>query len=193
MKQFVGAHMSPASAFAGLKRGMAVHGLSDGSWSLSDGISELLRIVGKSHLVISTWTASNADLEKAAGFLRDDRIATIRLLVDRSFEGRQPKYCAAMRGLFGDEAVRVWSSHAKFVVIHGGRLDLLYLTSANLNANKRLENYSVVAGGSLPLEYLTMVREVFERQKPGEAWGAGARRCRSDTEAVLAKRVPRRG
>ena len=58
---FIGAHTDPASAFSGLRRSAAVHGLSDGSWGLCDGISELLRIVGKSHLVISTWTASNAD------------------------------------------------------------------------------------------------------------------------------------
>ena len=35
-----------------------IHGLSDGSWSLSDGIRELLRIVGPSRTcVVSTWTA----------------------------------------------------------------------------------------------------------------------------------------
>ena len=75
------------------------------------------------------------------------------------------------------------------MVVSGGKWDLLYLTSANLNANKRLENYSIFVGGALPQEYLSMVREVFERQKPGEAWGVGARRCRADTDAVLSARA----
>ena len=109
---WVGSHTDPRSAFDGLAVGAHIHGLSDGTWSLSDGISELLGIVGQSDLVIATWTASNADLTKAAGFLRDGRIQTMRLMVDRSFEGRQPRYCETMRALFGDKAIRVWSSHA---------------------------------------------------------------------------------
>ena len=34
-------------------------------------------------------------------------------MVDRSFQTRQPGYCALARSLFGDDAIRVWSSHKR--------------------------------------------------------------------------------
>ena len=37
------------------------------------------------------WTAANADIERAERLLQDGRIKTLRLLVDRSFESRQPR------------------------------------------------------------------------------------------------------
>ncbi len=186
---WIGAHSSPQSAFDGLRDGATIHGLSNGEWSLSDGLAELLRLVGPSDLTISTWTASSADLSKARGFLENDRISSIRFLVDRSFEARQPVYCRTMRDLFGDEAIRVWSSHAKFSILTNGSYSVLYLTSANLNKNKRLENYTVIAGGELPGQYLEMVKEVFEAQNPGEAFGFGVRRARHDTETTLKRRT----
>ena len=148
-------------------------------------------IVGQSDLVIATWTASNADLTKAAGFLRDGRIQTMRLMVDRSFEGRQPRYCETMRALFGDKAIRVWSSHAKFCIFSGGKFDVLYLTSVNLNANKRLENHTVVAAGEVPAQYLGMVNELFNLQVPGGAFGTGQKTARRDMETIYRARLAR--
>ena len=107
----------PSEAFKGLADGCSIHGLSDGTWSLIDGIEELLARCGPSDVTVSTWTAANADIERAEGLLQDGRIKTLRLLVDRSFESRQPRYCGRARHLFGDQAIRVWNSHAKFVLV----------------------------------------------------------------------------
>ena len=175
----------PVEAFRGLKEGSSIYGLSDGTWSLIDGIEALLDLCGPSDVTIATWTAAHADLERAERLLGDGRIKTLRLLVDRSFEGRQPAYCIRARSLFGDQAIRVWNSHAKFCLLLGGELDVLYLTSANLNANKRLENYSVIAGGALPAEYLAAVEELWKIQKPGEAFDGGSFLGRRHTAAVL--------
>ncbi len=140
----------PAEAFEGLADGCSIHSLSDGTWSLIDGIEELLDRCGPSDVTVSTWTAANADIERAERLLQDGRIRALRLLVDRSFESRQPRYCGRARHLFGDQALRVWNSHAKFVLVLGGKIDVLYTTSANLNQNKRLENFTLFAGGDLP-------------------------------------------
>ena len=160
-------------AFAGLAQGVCVHGFSDGSWSLIDGIRELLRIAGPSKITLSTWTAAAADLREAERLLRASAISDFRLLIDASFASRQPAYCAAARTLFGDDAIRVWKAHSKFCVVEGRALRALYLTSANLNRNKRLESWSVIASSELVADYLALVDRLWALQPPG----AGFRRA----------------
>ena len=160
----------PKRQFAELREGVSVHGMSDGSWSFTDAILALSDRTGPCHLVVSTWTAAAADIRRAHALLDDGKFESVRFLVDRSFLTRQPKYCEQMRATFGDESIRVWSAHAKFALLMGGAFDVLYLTSANLNKNKRLENFSVFCGGDLPSEYLALVEEMWDAQKPGEAF-----------------------
>ena len=187
--QWIGGHGSPRKAFEGLVEGATVHAISDGTWSLTDGLCEILRIVGKCDLAVSTWTAAQADLKRAERLLRSREVKSLRLMVDRSFQTRQPGYCALARKLFGDDAIRVWSSHAKFAIFSGGRFDVLYLTSANMNQNKRLENHTVVAGGVLPEQYLDMVEELFDIQASGAAFGAGQKTARRDMETIYRARA----
>ena len=105
------------------------------------------------------------------------------------FQTRQPGYCALARDLFGDDAIRVWSSHAKFAIFSGGRFDVLYLTSANMNQNKRLENHTVVAGGDLPERYLDMIEELFDIQASGAAFGPGQKTARRDMQTIYGARA----
>ena len=186
---WIGGHDNPQGAFAGVKNGAMIHAISDGTWGLSDGLLAILKAAGPSHLAISTWTAARADLRRSEGLLRSKSLLSLRLMVDRSFETRQPAYCAMARKLFGDDAIRVWSSHAKFSVFTGGAFDVLYLSSANLNRNPRLENHTVICGGSLPGEYLSMVDELFERQGPGAGFGVGSKSARRPAAAIYRKRV----
>ena len=184
--EFVGRNSRNAhAAFGALADGVQRHGITDGRWSLIDGVRALLDQCGPCDAIISTWTAASADLRKAQVLLRDGRLLSLRLLVDRSFETRQPEYCRRARAAFGDDAIRVWSSHAKFTLLLGGRWDILYLTSANLNRNARLENYSIFVGGPFPREYLALVEDLWAMQKPGEAFDGGARVARHHTEAIL--------
>ena len=171
-------------AFAGLEAGTAIHGISDGTWSLIDGIRELLRLAGPSAVTLSTWTAAAADLRDAERLLRARSIVDFRLLVDRSFLTRQPVYCASARKLFGDDAIRVWNSHAKFALFRGAGLDVAYLTSANLNKNKRLESWSVMASADVVSQYVDLVDQLFAIQAPGQGF-AEPTRGRQDTDRVL--------
>ena len=171
MTDFVGRRSAhPQQMFKNLRDGDSLHGLTDGTWSLTAAVYHLAELTGYCDLVISTWTAASADIRKARAMLNTQRYRTIRFLVDRSFLTRQPGYCALLRDRFGDDAIRVWSAHCKFLILHSGDVDVLYLTSANLNANKRLENFSVFVGGTLPAEYLALVDDMFDAQAPSEGF-----------------------
>ena len=171
-------------ALRGIDSNIALHGISDGSWSLVDAIREMCHICGPSDVVLSTWTAANANLLDAERMIKSRIIRNFRLCVDRSFQSRQPKYCAAARSIFGDECIRIWSSHAKFCIVMGDNLRILYLTSANLNRNKRLESFTAIANDELVDQYLTMVDQLFVMQKPGEGFEFPAV-GRQHTERIL--------
>ena len=171
------------SALTGLAPGVCIHGITDGSWSLSDAMREMCRLAGFSDVVISTWTAASADLRSAQKMLRSTAIRSLRLIVDRSFISRQPKYCAAARSYFGDDAIRVWSNHAKFCIVVGDAMRILYLTSANLNRNVRMESFSAICSDELVAEYSRMVDELYSIQRPGEGF-SDSKAGRRDTAKI---------
>jgi len=172
------------SAMSLLKPGAAFHGLSDGTWSFIDALSEILAVAGPSDVLVSTWTAAKADTLRAERLLRSENCRSWRMLVDRSFRTRQPAYCALVRETFGDGAIRVWNCHAKFCMVTGGGVDVLYLTSANLNQNRRIENFSVYAVPEMVAAYRRLVDGMFAAQGPGEGFGDPAS-CRPVTERVF--------
>ena len=165
-----------------------LHGITDGTWYLIDGIWAICEKVGKSHVVISTWTAANADISSAESLLNMDKFLSLRFFVDRSFKTRQPDYYEKLVKTFGQDAVCFWSSHAKFALFTGGDFDVLYLTSANLNKNPRIENFSLITDGDVIKEYAEMVDKAFERLQ-GEPPGM-ARRVQKEVFAGLESKTP---
>lgn len=129
--------------FAGLAHGCEVYVLTHGQFSLIDALAALLETTGPARATISTWSAAHVDLEHAARFLERGDIISVRFLVDRSFATRQPAYCATLRRLYGDDAIRTTRSHAKFATLRNDSWDLAIRTSMNLNENPRLENIEV--------------------------------------------------
>ena len=115
-------------------------------------------------------TAANADILQAERMLTSKMVKSWRMLVDRSFMTRQPKYCTLAREVFGDDSIRVWNCHSKFCIIEGEKMSLIYLTSANLNLNRRIESYSIFADDQIVAEYLNLVNSLYELQKTGEGF-----------------------
>lgn len=138
-----------------------------GQFSLIDALWAVLRQTGPADVSIATWTAAGADTTRAEQFLRDGRIRSIRWLVDRSFETRQPKYCATLRHLFGDEVIRTTRSHAKFATIRNSEWSLAVRSSMNLNHNPRLETFEVSDDPGLADFLDSMFDEIFDGQPPG--------------------------
>lgn len=124
---------------ADLEPGCELVCLTHGQFSIIHALEALLDYAAPARVTISTWSAAHADLEHAERLLVDGRIESIRFLVDRSFATRQPAYCATLRRLYGDDAIRTTRVHAKFATVRGGAWDFAVRTSMNLNENPRLE------------------------------------------------------
>jgi len=121
---------------------MEIFGLSKGQFSIINVIEEVLRQTGEADVIISTWTAANAEIKKAEDFLKNGNIRKINFIVDRSFKTRQPKYHEMLKRKFG-AVVHTTNSHAKFVLIKNDNWNIVIRTSMNLNENKRLENFEI--------------------------------------------------
>jgi len=142
--------------------GRELHGLTNGHWGLYEAIRALVsKSGGVQDLVIATWTAGRAKLEQTARLRPTMGIDRIRLLVDRSFATRQPKYCSLMRYLFGDDCIRFANTHAKFALGRGRAFDWILLTSMNLNSAPRIENYSVYSDPAFIEQYSELVEAMY--------------------------------
>jgi len=156
------------AAIGPLSPGAEVYILTFGQFSLMDAVVEILRQTGPADVVISTWTAANADLARTAESVRNADIRTLRWIVDRSFLTRQPAYCAAMREMFGDESIRTTRSHAKFVTIQNDDWQIAIRTSMNLNENPRLENIEISDDAALCGFMRAVADELFEEAPAGD-------------------------
>jgi hypothetical protein len=134
---------SAAPAAAALVSGGRVSGLTMGQFSLLDLIRALLIKTGPADVTISTWTAGIRDAETAAWLLTEERIRSLRFVVDRSFPTRQPRYARRMLELFGPSAIVCTRTHAKFATIVNDDWKLAIRSSMNLNENTRIEQYDV--------------------------------------------------
>ena len=182
---FIGRNVIPAQLTEGLAPGTVRHGLSDGRWSLMDLLARMTPIVGpQSTLVLAIWTASGADASQLHRLLDNGRLANIRMMVDRSFASRQPKACETLVAKWGYESLRIWSSHAKFAVFSGGDLECLLMFSANLNRNRRIENFTIWCDAEMVRQYRAMVEELWARQ-PAESAFRDPPRGRHDTRDIL--------
>lgn len=141
---------------------------SKGQFSLIDLILACLDQTGPAHVTVSTWTAAQREIDTAARLLREEKLSSMRWLVDFSFCRRQPKFAAQLRERFGDDCIRSSKNHAKFVLIRNDSWSLVIRTSMNLNKNPRFEYCEI--GNSAPLMefFEAVVAEVFEGQAPGD-------------------------
>ena len=122
--------------------GMEIFGLTKGQYSIINVIETVLEQTGAADVLISTWTAANAEIKKAEKFLANKMINKLHFIVDRSFKTRQKKYYEQLISAFGD-VVSETDTHAKFILISNDEWKIVIRTSMNLNENKRLENFEI--------------------------------------------------
>lgn len=132
-----------SEAIGELGPGVEVFGVNKGQFSLIDILEHCLFYAGKSHVLIATWTAAAADLSFAHKLLADDRLKSLRFILDFSFPSRQPEYFCALVEKFGPHSVRLTKTHAKFATIRGDDLNFCVRSSMNLNENRRLESFEI--------------------------------------------------
>lgn len=141
--------------------------LTYGQFSLIDAIVAILRQTGPADLVLSSWTAGLGSLTTCARLLEAGELLSVRLIVDRSFENRQPEYNVQMRKLFGAAAIRTWTGHAKFAVIRSKTRAIAIRTSMNLNTNPRLETLEISDDPALA-DFLERVVDLQFQEQPPE-------------------------
>lgn len=155
-------------AIGEIRHGQDVFILTFGQFSLIDVLVHILDQIGPASVDISTWTAAHADVQRAADLMSAAAITKLRFVVDRSFETRQPEYCAHMRQLFGQDCIRATRTHAKFIVIRNARANVVVRTSMNLNENPRLENVEISESVEFAEWFTGIVDGIFKDVKPGK-------------------------
>ena len=135
---------SAADAIAALERdGFELVGLTRGQFSLTDLLTAVLAKTGPAALSISTWTAASASVQTMLELLQTGQITSCRWLVDTTFVRRVPQLVAQIRKEFGDDAIRVTRTHAKFCTVTNDEWKVAIRSSMNLNQNPRLESYEL--------------------------------------------------
>ena len=155
-------------AIGEIRHGQDVFILTFGQFSLIDVLVHILDQIGPASVDISTWTAAHADVQRAADLMSAAAITKLRFVVDRSFETRQPEYCAHMRQLFGQDCIRATRTHAKFIVIRNARANVVVRTSMNLNENPRLENVEISESVEFAEWFTGIVDGIFKDVKPAK-------------------------
>jgi hypothetical protein len=142
--------------------GMSLYGFTKGHWSLVDLLGAILDQTGPADLTISTWTAHHNDLTRVVEFFRSDVIRSLRFLTDVSFVRRRPAWAELLRERFGDQAIRLSSVHAKFVLIRNEKWALVCRTSMNLNNNPRFEDFMLEDSPSLAAFLQGLMDEIWK-------------------------------
>lgn len=142
--------------------------LTFGQFSLIDALVVILDQTGPADVAISTWTAADADLQRSAELIESCQITKFRMIVDRSFETRQPGYSHHLRTLFGPDCIRAIRTHAKFMLVRSASHDVVVRTSMNLNENPRLENIEISESREFAEHFQQIVDELFDEVEAGE-------------------------
>ena len=159
---------SARESIGDLAKGSDTFILTYGQFSLIDALIAVLRQTGPADVSISTWTAAHAHLERAAELMQTDLIRSFKMIVDRSFEGRQPEYARHMRKLFGPQCIRAIRTHAKFILIRNEQWNVVIRTSMNLNHNARLENIEISEDRGFAEFFQSVVDDVFREVGEGQ-------------------------
>lgn len=163
-----------SDALGKITKGCEIYCLTMGKFSLIDVIEHVLDATGPADVVVSTWTAANADIGFARRLFDDGRITSLRFLVDYSFLVRQPAYAAGLRQAFGDDAIRVTKNHAKFVTVRNKTWNVALRTSMNLNECRRLENVEISEDARLCEFLAEVVETIFSAQSGTETFERSA-------------------
>jgi hypothetical protein len=150
-----------AEAIGELQNKQDIYILTFGQFSLIDALIHVLEQTGPANVDLSTWTAADAHLEKTKSLMESAAIERFRMVVDRSFETRQPEYVFHMRKLFGSDCIRAVRTHAKFFIVSNDQWKVVARTSMNLNENPRLENIEISTDAALADFMTRVVDEIF--------------------------------
>lgn len=120
-----------------------VTGFTMGQFSLIDILKAVIEQIGIVSVTMSTWTVARADCSELLAMLRNGSFKRFRLLIDSTFQKRQPSITAEIRRQFGAESIVITRNHAKLLLIKNDIYSIYGETSMNLNFNPRMETISL--------------------------------------------------
>ncbi|NLX25549.1 MAG: hypothetical protein GXY61_06260 [Lentisphaerae bacterium] len=150
--------------------GCEIYGFTKGQFSLIDILEHCLDQIGPSDITVSTWSAASGDIRAAFRLMQENRIKSMRFIIDSSFKGRKPEFCKELLQKFGADCIRVSSVHAKFMTMKNDRYNLVIRTSMNLNNNPRFENFEISDDPELMSFMTEIVDEIWKTQKAHEGF-----------------------
>lgn len=163
-------YKTAADMIGPIMKGVDVFGLTAGQFSFIDILVHVLQQIGPAHLVISTWTAAGASIRKAEHLAKRRDILSMRWIVDRSFQTRQPKLCQLLQDIWGADAVRTGRMHAKFMAAWNAEYHVVVRTSMNLNQNPRIEDFTITEDERLCNFVRGLVDNMFGSVTPEECF-----------------------
>jgi hypothetical protein len=150
-----------------LEPGSEIFGMTKGQINSVELISEIQNQIGPCHCALSTWTSSYDSMDQLANLLDGGKLLSCRWLIDPSFKSRHLNGMATLVHRFGMDAIRVIRLHAKFTLLWNEDWKIVYRTSANLNANARMENFEISDDPALFAYMLAFFDEIFSIQTVG--------------------------
>jgi hypothetical protein len=145
--------------------GRETYGLTRGQFSFVDMIEAILARTGPAAVELSTWTAAGTNITTAMHLIAAGRITRARWLVDHTFVRRCPQLAARIREAFGEEAIRVTKTHAKFAIVHNDTWKVVCRTSMNLNENPRLEDFTLAHDPELAGFLIGAMDDLWAKQR----------------------------
>ncbi len=147
-----------------------IYGFTKGQFSMIDIIEHCLNQAGPADITISTWSAAAGDIRAAHRLMQEDRITSLKFIIDSSFKSRKPEFCEELLKTFGADCIRVSSVHAKFATIKTEQYNLVVRTSMNLNNNPRFENFEISDDPAM-MEFMeAIVSEIWKTQDRHEGF-----------------------
>jgi len=143
--------------------------LTKGQFSLVQLLEAVLAKVGPATLALSAWVASPAELDVVVGWVKDNRVASLRLILDLLVQSREPEAAALMRHVFGADKVAFTRNHARFALVETAEHRLVVRSSADLTNNPSFELHSVEDDPGLFVCLSAFCDDVFAAHVPTAA------------------------
>ena len=134
-----------ASALGELRPGFRLEVVNRGQFSLIEVVRAILKQTGPANVTLSTWSAGIRDAANAAWLLETGEIRRLLMMVDRGMKTleTQKTYYQRLQDWYGEGSILQCRTHAKFAIIRNEGWHVVVRTSANLNENVRLEQFSI--------------------------------------------------
>lgn len=150
-----------------IDHGCSIIGVTKGQFSLLDLIRAVVDQTGPANLTASTWSTGIKDTHNIGTLIDKGMFTSVRLCLDRSFSGRQPKYVSEVIETWGEENIRMTRNHAKFFLLRNKEWNICSRSSMNLNKNPRLEQFDIDDNLELCEFFENIINDIFEKMPPG--------------------------